>query len=257
MRRFVLIILWFVFALTAPRAAAPRPTPVLVELFTSEGCSSCPPADTLLQNLVDSQPIAGAEVIALGQHVDYWDELGWTDRFSSAALTGRQREYGRAFASDSIYTPQMVVDGQSEYVGSDAAAVRRAIAKAVSLPHAAVSMTIEASGADRFAVSVAAAELPTLSRGDRADIVIAVVENGLRSQVHAGENSGRLLTHAAVVRTMTSIGDATPAQTAARTEVTIAPTWQRKHVKVVAFVQERVSRRVLGAAAMALPGARR
>lgn len=256
MRRFVLVVLGIVFAFTAPRAAGPRPTAVLVELFTSEGCSSCPPADTLLQNLLDSPPIAGVEIIALGQHVDYWDALGWRDRFSSAALTSRQQAYGRAFASDSIYTPQMVVDGQSECVGSDAAAVRRAIAKAASSPHAAVSMTIEAAGADRFAVSVTAAELPSLSRGDRADIVIAVVENGLRSQVHAGENSGRLLTHAAVVRTMTPIGDATPARAAARTEITIAPAWQREHVKVVAFVQERVSRRVLGAAAMALPGAR-
>lgn len=257
MRRVAVVMFAVVSALAASGSVAPRQTAVLVELFTSEGCSSCPPADTLLQNLADSQPIAGAEIIALGQHVDYWDELGWRDRFSSAALTSRQRQYGRAFAIDSIYTPQMVVDGQSECVGSDAAAARRAIVKAASLPHAAVSMTIEASGADRFAVSVAAVELPQLSLGDRADIMIAVVENGLRSQVHAGENSGRLLTHAAVVRTMTPIGEATPSQLAARTEVTIAPAWQRDRVKVVAFVQERASRRVLGASAAALPGARR
>jgi hypothetical protein len=245
-----------VFALAAPRAAAP-PTAVLVELFTSEGCSSCPPADTLLQSLVESQPIPGAVVIALGQHVDYWDELGWKDRFSSKALTDRQRGYGRVLSVDSIYTPQMIVDGRSEFVGNDAAAAQRAILKAASLPHASVSIAIEASVADRFAVSVAAAGLPALSRGDRADIVVAVVENGLRSQVHAGENNGRTLVHTAVVHTMTPIGDATPERASARTDVTIAPTWQREQLRIVAFVQERASRHVLGAAVMALPGAHR
>jgi hypothetical protein len=245
----------------APRAAAP-PTPVILELFTSEGCSSCPPADTLLQSLLEIQPVAGAEVIALGQHVDYWDELGWKDRFSSAALTERQRVYGRVLSLDSIYTPQVIVDGRSEAVGSDAAAIRRAIAHAVALPHATVSIAIERSTADKIAVSVSATNLPALSRRDHADIVVAVVENGLRSQVRAGENNGRTLTHAAVVRTLSVIGEATPAhagalqqaQGEARTDLTLSPSWQRDQVRIVAFVQERASRHVLGAAAMALPG---
>jgi len=241
---------------TAPRAAAPA-TSVIVELFTSEGCSSCPPADTLMQSLLESQPIAGAEVIALGQHVDYWDQLGWKDRFSSAALTDRQRVYGRVLSLDSIYTPQVIVDGRSEAVGSDAAAIRRAITHAVALPHASVSIAIEPSAADRIAVSVSATNLPTLSRRDHADIVVAIVENGLRSQVRAGENSGRTLTHAAVVRTLAAIGEATSAHAGARTDLTLSPSWQRDQVRIVAFVQERASRHVLGAATMALPGASR
>jgi hypothetical protein len=228
---------------------------VLVELFTSEGCSSCPPADALLQKLVETQPVQGAEIIALGQHVDYWDQLGWRDRFSSAALTSRQQQYGRVLRVESIYTPQMIVDGQRELVGNDASAAERAVAAAASSPHATVSMTIEPLGADRIGVSVAAAELPKLTRGDRADIVMAVIEDGLSSQVRAGENSGRRLTHAAVVRVMTAIGDA--AASPARAGVAIGPGWQREHVHVVAFVQERGSRRVLGAAAMRLPGAPR
>src|SRR5438309_4363112 len=115
--------------------AAPAATPVLVELFTSEGCSDCPPADALLEKLIATQPIAGAEVIGLGQHVDYWDQQGWKDRFSSAALTNRQHVYGASFALESVYTPQMIVDGRAQFVGSDGNAARKAIERAIASPH--------------------------------------------------------------------------------------------------------------------------
>src|SRR5438132_8543629 len=154
-------------------ATAPKPTPVLVELFTSEGCSSCPPADALLRTLADAQPIAGAEIIALSQHVDYWDRLGWKDRFSSAAFTNRQQQYGRAFNIGSIYTPQMVVDGREQFVGSDASRARRAIGTALSAPHAVVSIALDLTGPDRVAVTVTARDLPDRSRGDRAETVLA------------------------------------------------------------------------------------
>src|SRR5437870_1199702 len=114
-------VLALAFATLAVQAATPAlsgvegKTPVVVELFTSEGCSDCPPADALLEKLIATQPVAGAEIIALGQHVDYWDRLGWKDRFSSAAVTKRQQQYQTRFNTDSIYTPQMVVDGRSEF----------------------------------------------------------------------------------------------------------------------------------------------
>ena len=111
-------------------AVAASPTPVIVELFTSEGCADCPPADALLAKIVAAQPVAAAQIIGLGQHVDYWDRLGWKDRFSSAALTRRQQAYQSRFATESIYTPQMVVDGRAEFVGSDASAARKAIERA-------------------------------------------------------------------------------------------------------------------------------
>src|SRR5438045_6457778 len=116
-------------------------TVVIAELSTSEGCSSCPPADDLLRRLIATQPLAGVEIIALGSHVDYWDGLGWRDPFSSALFSARQSAYDAAvFRSNGIYTPQLVVDGALEVVGSDAAAVRRTLLKAASLPKATVSV---------------------------------------------------------------------------------------------------------------------
>jgi len=149
-----------------------RRTPVIVELFTSEGCSDCPPADTLLQTLITTQPIGGAEVIALGEHVDYWDRLGWKDRFSSAALTARQHGDQTLFNTDSIYTPQMVVDGRAEFVGSDAAAAKKAIDRTLAASHGVVSVaTADRSGASpapQLSLSVTVSDLPRIARGDRA-----------------------------------------------------------------------------------------
>ena len=231
--------------------AAPSgpPTPVLVELFTSEGCSSCPPADELLQKLADLQPVAGARVIALGEHVDYWDHLGWKDRFSSAALTARQQRYGQLFNTEAIYTPQMVVDGREQFVGSDASSIRQAIGKAAVVPHGLLNLTIEPSGADRVAVAVTAS---ALSQGSRGDVVVALTEDQLRSDVKRGENHGRTLSHAAVVRAIATVGTAAGGSASARGEIPVAPDWARIHLTIVAFVQDRGNGRVLAASAIPL-----
>src|SRR2546422_6006607 len=124
--------------LTAAPGTGPRNV-VVVELFTSEGCSSCPPADDVLSQLAHRQPVPGVEVLALGEHVDYWDRLGWRDLFSSPAFSARQSTYdARVFHANQVYTPQLVIDGRLERVGSNAPAVQRAIQQAATSPKAAV-----------------------------------------------------------------------------------------------------------------------
>src|SRR5215831_14975386 len=142
MRRILQVAVVIALSAASPSPQAAPPVPILVELFTSEGCSDCPPADAVLERLIATQPVVGADVNGLGQHVDYWDELGWKDRFSSAALTNRQRVYGASFALESVYTPQMIVDGRAQFVGSDARAATRAIERAIAAPHGLVTIDV-------------------------------------------------------------------------------------------------------------------
>jgi hypothetical protein len=253
MRRAALLVLAVAAFAQRPLNGASRA--ILVELFTAEGCSSCPPADALLQRMVSAPP-PGVDLIALGEHVDYWDRLGWKDRFSSAALTNRQQVYGSRFGTQSIYTPQMVVDGRDEFVGSDGAAARRAIDRAAALPHGTVQIAV-GSEVSPITVTVSATDLPAVGHGDHADILVAITEDGLSSDVKRGENHGRVLAHAAVVRQLITIGEAAGPSASARAEVKLSADWRRERLKVVAFVQERRARTVLGAAAVALGDARR
>jgi hypothetical protein len=243
-----------VVARTAPQ------TPIVVELFTSEGCSDCPPADTLLEKLAATQPVAGAEIVALGEHVDYWDRLGWKDRFSSAAVTGRQQGYQARFGTESIYTPQMVVDGRAEFVGSDATTARKAIERSLKSPHGVIALDAVNVGAefDRpIRIRVSATDLPTISPGDHADIVLLITESGLKTDVKRGENHGRTLSHAPVVRYMATIGQIADGAIigSARADFAIAADWQRDHLTVVSFVQEVRSRTILAAASVPLKNA--
>ena len=233
-------------------------TPVIVELFTSEGCSSCPPADALLIQLERTQPVSGTEVIALGEHVDYWNHLGWADPYSSAAFSARQGEYAQAFGKDGVYTPQMIVDGQTEFAGSNMDKARAAIANAAHAPKASVQVSPGANPAmkktDGIALSVRVENMPAVSPGDTAEVMLAITENDLHSQVARGENAGRSLRHIAVLRQIEVIGSVNTGEGAFTAEpiVTIANGWKRANLRAVIFVQERVSRRVLGAKAIEL-----
>src|SRR5437868_1081075 len=165
--------------------------PVVVELFTSEGCSSCPPADALLSRLDREQPVEGAEVIALAQHVDYWNSLGWADPFSSHDFSARQGEYAEAFGKEGVYTPQMIVDGRAQFPGGESDKAVAAIAQAAREPKAEVSLERapnQADAGDALRLSVRVERLPKLSDGDTADIILAVTESNLSSDVARGEN---------------------------------------------------------------------
>lgn len=238
-------------AASGEEAAAASAT-VLVELFTSEGCSSCPPADKLLTELEQSSPLKGVEVIALSEHVDYWNRLGWKDPFSSAEFSQRQADYGRVFKSDDLYTPQMVVDGQTAFVGSKADAAREAIANAARAPKAAVSLTIKAATAKAVRLSVQIDNLPEVPAGDSAEVVLAITESDLLSNVVRGENKGRNLAHSAVTRKLARVGTIKGKTFSAEPAVDLNAAWKRQNLKAVVFVQERTRRRVLGAAAIKL-----
>jgi hypothetical protein len=226
---------------------------VIVELFTSEGCSSCPPADAVLARLQRSQPVSDALVIPLSEHVDYWNYIGWTDPFSSSSASDRQRSYAEALHLQSVYTPQMVVNGQAEFVGSDAPRAEAAIARAAEAPHADIEATIARGTGPTARVDVRVSGLPGPARGDTAEVMLAITEDNLRSRVTRGENAGRSLPHVAVVRQIRAIGRAVPGRAfTANPTVMIDPAWKSADLSAVVFVQEQASRRILGAARVSL-----
>jgi hypothetical protein len=202
---------------------------VVVELFTSEGCSSCPPADALLVELANRP-----DVLALSFHVDYWDRLGWKDPSSSAEATARQEQYARLLNIDTVYTPQIVVDGRREAVGSDRAAVERAIDDASHEP-GAVPVTLSfANGQARI----------TLGRGGvtaSASVVLIGFDRRRVDTVKRGENSGLTLTHVDVVRGIEEVGHFT----GQASQIMSTPPWECD--RLAAIVQASDGR-ILGAA---------
>ena len=223
--------------------------PVVVELFTSEGCSSCPPADQLLAKLEAEQPFRNVEIIALEQHVDYWNNGGWIDPFSSSAATSRQRDYAGVLSNGNAYTPQMVVDGQSEFIGSRTGQATSVIEQAGTRKKTEVTLsTTEDAKGQTFHVSVGA--IANLSSGDAPEMWMVITETGLHSNVRGGENSGEDLHHAAVVRKMWKIGtakDLGATSFSADVGIKIDRDWKRENTRVVAFVQEKKSKKILGA----------
>jgi len=240
----------------SPASAAGR-APVIVELFTSEGCSSCPPADALLSRLDKTQPVEGALVIPLAMHVDYWNYLGWSDPFSSKEFSARQGEYASAYGKDGVYTPQMIVDGVKEFPGGNSGQALDEIAKAARARKAEVKLTRgakdEEGGGVRLGVRIE--KLPKLTEGDAAYVLLALTESGLSTNVSRGENAGRKLGHVGVVRRLTTIGPlngATDGTFSAETLIPIEKNWRRENLHAVVFAQERGSRRILAAAALEL-----
>ena len=243
MRSIVLLL-----CLTGSLAAEGR-VPVLLELFTSEGCSSCPPADRLLVKLHEEQPIRNIDVIVLSEHVDYWNRLGWFDRFSSPEMSKRQSWYSTRWPTR-VYTPQAVIDGQHEVVGGDGPSVVRLIREASRRNKGAIAIfhaTNEGGAGFRLAVR-------GIDRAKTAKVMLALVEDNLESDVQKGENRGRLLRHAGVVRALVEVGGTRggEAEWTGSATVPFGEDWDRANLRAVAFVQETRSRAVVAIGMQAL-----
>ena len=232
----ILIIVAALAALTLTMRGAPPklgPNPVVVELFTSQGCSSCPPADALIHDIAHDPALRG-RVIPLAFHVDYWDRLGWRDPFSSAEWSQRQVRYTRAMRLSSAYTPQAVVGGTRELVGSNRSALTAALEGASNAkPAGEVALTVR-----REANTLVATIRATVPAGD--DLMLAVTEDDVTTKIPHGENAGRTVTNDAIVRRLIRVA---PGQTTVT--VPVDPAW--RHLSAAAFVQDR-STLAIGAA---------
>jgi hypothetical protein len=230
--------------------------PVVVELFTSEGCSSCPPADALLAHLDSQKSVGSAEIIALEEHVDYWDQQGWKDPFSSSGWTARQYGYSGALGNGNPFTPEMVVDGAAGFVGNRGAMALQEIAKAAERRKAKVEISEVSSQENKSALfKITVASTSDILSRDTPEVILAITESGLHSSVKAGENAGEELHHSPVLRELKVIGDLgknTQEAFTAQHAVRIDSKWNRENLRAIVFVQEKKSRHILGAAQIRL-----
>ena len=236
----VALIAAAIFASPATNARVP----VLLELFTSEGCSSCPPADRLLEAL-DKQPIADADLIVMSEHVDYWNYLGWSDPYSSPVFSARQKEYAGRLGT-SVYTPQLVLDGRLQATGSDRGEVTEAIEGAVREAKLPVSVRAVRTG------NGGSVHVDANSAGKRADLYIAIAADHMSSHVLRGENGGKTLAHVAVTQSIIRIGKWEGSGLTGR-DVPLAAkqlpaTAQAGETRVIAILQDPQTGSILGVA---------
>lgn len=237
-------------SLQAQNTSTGAPGVVLVELFTSEGCSSCPPADALLRQLNGTRTSAGQWIVGISEHVTYWNSLGWPDPFSSPANTDRQQDYSNRFHLEGVYTPQMVINGSEQIVGSDRGALAQALEREdqqhprfalhiLSLTTAGATLTVDYS---------ASGELPAHG----ADLMAVVADDSDRSSVLRGENSGATLTHVSVARSLARVAKLQGAGEKT-VQVPLPPSFQasQKH-HLILFAQAPGNGRVLAADSKAL-----
>lgn len=218
-----------------------QPTPILVELFTSEGCSDCPPADALLRKM-DEQPVPGAELIVLEEHVDYWDDQGWKDPFSSHEWTIRQSEYAGRLHVKEPYTPQMIVEGAEQFVGNDGRKAQTAIDSAVAHPNT-VATQVSGMKVDHGKVQ---AYIQTGPVSANAEIFVAIALDHAETQVNAGENSGHKLEHVAILENLSRVGKVHAGESFSK-DISVSDHLSGKPGRLIVFVQEPNQGKVLGA----------
>lgn len=238
MRHFFFLMILSLFAIEG--SPAPDAGPVVIELFTSQGCSSCPPADRLLGKLARDP-----KVIPLSFHVDYWNYIGWTDPFSSKRWSERQQAYARAFRSNRLYTPQLVVAGRTHLNGSDEAGARKRIAEALAAPPAGrVTLAVEPSP-DRLKVK-AGAQLARAVEGP-LDLWVVVYEKGLVTKVGSGENASATLHNDYVVRRLEKALSLQGGADSAELVLGLDKRWKRENLGVAAFLQDPKTMAIQGA----------
>ncbi len=214
-------------------AEADARTPVLAELFTSEGCSSCPPADALLRKLDHVQPVPNAHIIVLSEHVDYWNTSGWRDPFSSPQFSKRQEDYADRLGSE-VFTPQLIVDGREQFAGGDARAIQAAIARAAARPKSLLHILQAKRETSSVSVQISMQQLMNA----RGHIWIAIADEVDESNVTRGENSGRTLSHVAVVRRLNKVADIPKGKALETTlHLPFDPAWTTNGKRIVAFVE--------------------
>jgi len=237
-----------VHAAGRPEDEQKNANPILVELFTSEGCSSCPPADEFVQKLDTLQPVAGAQLIVLSEHVDYWDHDGWKDPNSSHALTDRQSEYVRMLGLSTPYTPQIIVDGSKEVKIGDRQGIEKVFQQAVASPKVPIHISgvnLDSGNPDVLRAHLDAESTP-LKRS--VDVYVAIALDHVESQVLRGENGGRHLTHVAVVQQIAKVGKlGKTGGFAEDVQLKIKPAIPIDNLRVVAFAQESGPGKLVGA----------
>jgi len=231
---------------SGPTSRAAARTPVLIELFTSEGCSSCPPADVLLGQLDRFQPVPTADIIVLSEHVDYWDDIGWKDPYSSRQFSLRQGEYARRFRLEGPYTPQMIVDGDTQLVGSDEREALRVIGSAAKVTKIPVSLSAHLEAPNSLVVHVEAKPTVSAPKLISGQVLVALADDTDQCSVRRGENAGRTLMHVAVVRTLTQVGMIKGNEGFSKDVTVSAANANLRNLRIMAFVQENAAGRVLG-----------
>lgn len=223
-------------------------TPVLIELFTSEGCSSCPPADAWLQRIDASQPLPGVEVIVLSEHVTCWNHDGWKDPYSQELYTERQSNYVRALGLSTPYTPQVIVNGTSELRLNEPEQMKQVLLAASSAPRIPASITTLSVTRSGPPILRAHIEVDGGLLRRNADIVAVVALDHAKTQVAHGENGGKLLTHVAVAQELVKIGKLEKKKTLSQDiEIKLPLNTDSQNLRLIVFVQEPGSGSVLGA----------
>ena len=222
--------------------AGTPPTPIVVELFTSEGCSSCPPADALLRFLDTKQPVQGVQFIVMEEHVDYWDDAKWRDRFSSHEFTVRQTDYTQRLHVSQPYTPEMVVDGAYEFTGNDRARAAAAFEKAHAMPLVPVRVSAVKVENGKLNVHIETDAVP-----EKADVFAALAIDHADTQVQGGENAGNHLEHVAILKNLNKVGRADKDRPFAK-DAAIGLHSLSGPARLIVFLQEPGQGKILGAA---------